>query len=71
MDTMIAKKMDTTPKAQALEALSTARKMLESPEPLAGVRLVQLRGLPEYSEEQVVAIAEVKRPRRAKVSGDA
>lgn len=58
--------MDTTPKAQALEALSTARKMLENPEPLTGVRLVQLRGLLEYSEEQVVAIQEVKRPRRAK-----
>ena len=60
--------MDIKPKAQALEALSTARKMLESPEPLVGVRLVQVRGLLEYAEEQVVAIEETRRPRRHKES---
>lgn len=62
--------MDTRPKAQALEALSTARKMLESPEPLVGVRLVQVRGLLEYAEEQVTAIQETKRPRREKEAGN-
>ncbi len=54
------------PKGQALETLSTARKMLDSPEPLVGVRLVQVRGLLEYAEEQVTAIEETKRPRKAK-----
>ena len=58
--------MDIKPKAQALEALSAARKMLDSPEPLVGVRLVQVRGLLEYAEEQVVAIQETKRPRQEK-----
>ena len=58
--------MDPTPKAQALDALSTARKMLASPEPLVGVRLVQVRGLLEYAEGMVEQIQETKRPRAAK-----
>ena len=57
---------DPKPKAQALEALSTARKMLDSPEPLIGVRLVQVRGLLEYAEDQVAAVQEVKRARTPK-----
>lgn len=39
---------------------------LESPELLVGVRLVQMRGLLEYAEEQVTAIIETKRPRAVK-----
>ena len=54
------------PKALALDALSTARKMLDSPEPLAGVRLVQAKGLLEYAEQMVIAISETKRPRKEK-----
>ena len=58
--------MDSKPKAAALEALSTARKMLDSPEALTGVRLVQRRGILEYADEQVLAIQETRRPRKAK-----
>lgn len=57
------------PKAEALEALSAVRKMLDSQEPLVGVRLVQVRGLLEYAEEMVVAIEETKRSRKAKEAG--
>ena len=56
--------MDPKPRAQALEALSAVRAMLASPEPLVGVRLVQVRGLLEYAEAQVTAIEETKRPRK-------
>ena len=58
--------MDPKPKALALDALSVARKMLDSPEPLAGVRLVQMRGLLEYAEGMVAAISETKRPHKEK-----
>jgi hypothetical protein len=52
------------PKEEALEALSTARKMLTTTEPVAGARLAQLRGLLEFTEERVLAIQEVKKVRR-------
>jgi len=61
--------VDAKPRAQALDAISTARKMLDSPEPCVGVRLVQVRGLLEYAEEQVTAIQETKRPRKEKANG--
>jgi hypothetical protein len=51
------------PKADALEALSQARKMLT--EPLTPVQVVMLRGLLEHVEERVTAIAEIKRARKA------
>ena len=53
-----------TPQSEALSALTTARKMLDNPEPLTGVRLVQLRGLLEYAEDQVTRIQAVKRTRK-------
>lgn len=54
------------PKDEAVSALSTARKMLESPEPLTGVRRVQFRGLLEYAEEPVAVYLTVRKPRKAK-----
>jgi hypothetical protein len=57
-------------KEQALEAISTARKMLASPEPLSDMQIFQLRGLLEYAEGQVTDIQEVKRTRNTKPRPD-
>ena len=51
----------TTPKTEALGALKTAREILARPEPLAGARLAQFRGLLDFIEEQVGAIRELKK----------
>lgn len=53
-------------KDDVLEALSTARKMLESPEPLTPVRLIQLNGLLAFAEHQVSTRLVVARPRKEK-----
>lgn len=61
----------TTPKTEAQEALGTMRTMLVSPEPLAGSRLAQFRGLFEYVEDRVEAIQELKRQHRHEPMDDA
>lgn len=53
-----------TVKNDVIEALSTARKMLEAPEPLTPVRLIQLNGLLAFAEQQVTAHLVVARPRK-------
>lgn len=60
----MAKDGRVRPKQEALAALTTARGMLDAPEPMTGVRKVQLRGLIEYAQEQVGAIQELKKQRR-------
>ena len=53
-------------KGEALKALRTVIEALAGPEPIDGLRRHQLRATVEYAQEQVEAIAELKRARRAK-----
>lgn len=55
-----------TAKLDALNALAHARKMLDEPEPLAGLRLGLLRGTLDYAIESVERTEETNRPRRTK-----
>ena len=52
-------------KKEALKALMTVLEALAGPEPLEGLRRHQIRAAAEYCREEVEAIAELKRPRRA------
>ena len=53
-----------TAKAEALQALDQARKMLDATEPMEGLRVRLLRGTLDYAAEAVEKIQETKRPRR-------
>lgn len=53
-----------TARADALDTLNAAQKMLDAPEPLTGLRLSQLRATLEYAVACVEKISETKRPRR-------
>jgi hypothetical protein len=55
-----------TAKEEALNALDTARKMLDSPEPLTGLRLSLLRGTLDFAASAIEAMQEVKRKRKEK-----
>jgi len=55
-----------TIKEEALNALDTARKMLDSPEPMAGLRLSLLRGTLDFAASAIESIQEVKRKRKVK-----
>lgn len=61
----------TTAKDEALNALDTARKMLDSPEPMTGLRLSLLRGTLDFAASAVERIEETKRPRRAQSKAQA
>lgn len=55
-----------TAKAEALQALSHARALLDNPGALTpGLQLVQLRSFLDYAAEQVEGIEELKRKRSA------
>lgn len=53
-----------TAKDDALNALDTARKMVDSPEPMTGLRLSLLRGTLEFAARAIEAIQELRRARR-------
>ncbi|MDD5304784.1 MAG: hypothetical protein PHS14_16940 [Elusimicrobia bacterium] len=52
-----------TTKDEALNAIETARKMLDSPEPMTGLRLNLLRSTLEFAASSVEKLQEVKRKR--------
>lgn len=54
-----------TAKEEALNALDTIRKMVDSPEPLSGLRLQLLRTTLDFAATSVEALQEVKRKRKA------
>lgn len=55
-----------TARQEALNALDTARKMVDSPEPMTGLRLSLLRNTLEFAAGAVEKIQEVKRLRKEK-----
>jgi hypothetical protein len=57
-----------TAKEDALNALDTARKMLDAPEPMAGLRLSLLHSTLDFAASAIERIEETKRPRRAKAA---
>ena len=57
--------MKISHKADALDTLSHARKILDDPAPLNPVRLAMLKGVIALAEEQVATIHELTRVRKA------
>ena len=55
-----------TAREEALNALDTARKMLDSPESLTGLRLSLFRTTLDHAAAQIEKIQETKHPRRIK-----
>ena len=53
-----------TAKDEAINALDSARKMLDAPEPLTGLRLSLLRETLVFAVEAIERIEELKRARR-------
>jgi hypothetical protein len=54
-----------TAREEALSALDTARKMLDSPESMTGLRLSLLRSTLDFAAASIERIQEVKRQRKA------
>lgn len=57
-----------TKKQEALNAIDTARKMLDSPEPMDGLRFSLLRATLDHAASCLEQVTELKRPRKAKPS---
>ena len=54
------------PKAEALAALAEIARSLADPSPIVGLSRAHLTATVAYAIEQVTAISETKRPRKAK-----